>query len=160
MPSFDVVSEVDMHELTNAVDQANRELSTRFDFKGQDASYTLDGSVITQNAPSEFQLQQMLDILRGRLVARKVDIRSLEADDPETNLAGSRQKLTVKQGIEQPLAKKLVAALKAAKLKVEAQINGDKLRVTGKKRDDLQQAMAVLREAKVELPLQFDNFRD
>jgi uncharacterized protein YajQ (UPF0234 family) len=160
MPSFDVISEVDKHELTNAVDQANRELATRFDFKGTEATYTLDGYTITQAAPSEFQLQQMLDILRGRLAARKIDIRALDAAEPETNLGGSRQKITVKQGIEQPVAKKLVATLKAAKLKVEAQINGDKLRVSGKKRDDLQQAMAVLRGADVELPLQFDNFRD
>ncbi|MDE1894700.1 MAG: YajQ family cyclic di-GMP-binding protein [Pseudomonadota bacterium] len=160
MPSFDVISEVDKHELTNAVDQANRELQTRFDFRGQDASFTLDDFVITQAAPSEFQLQQMMDILRGRLVARKIDVRALELADPETNLGGSRQKITVKQGIEQVVAKKLVAALKAAKLKVEAQINGDKLRVTGKKRDDLQEAIAVLRKAEVELPLQFDNFRD
>ncbi|KQX98930.1 nucleotide-binding protein [Rhodanobacter sp. Root480] len=160
MPSFDVISEVDKHELTNAVDQANRELATRFDFKGTEATYTLDDYTITQAAPSEFQLQQMLDILRGRLVARKIDIRALDVAEPETNLGGSRQKITVKQGIEQPVAKKLVAALKAAKLKVEAQINGDKLRVSGKKRDDLQQAMAVLRGAEVELPLQFDNFRD
>jgi cyclic-di-GMP-binding protein len=160
MPSFDVISEVDKHELTNAVDQANRELSTRFDFKGSDASYALDEFVITQSAPSEFQLQQMLDILRGRLVARKIDIRALDASDPEVNLGGARQKITIKQGIEQPIAKKLVASLKEAKLKVEAQINGEKLRVTGKKRDDLQEAMAVLRKADVELPLQFDNFRD
>ena len=160
MPSFDVISEVDKHELTNAVDQANRELANRFDFKGQDAKYVLDDSVIMQSAPSDFQLQQMLDILRGRLVARKIDIRALDVAEPETNLGGSRQKITVKQGIEQPVAKKLVAALKAAKLKVEAQINGDKLRVTGKKRDDLQAAMAVLRKSDVELPLQFDNFRD
>ena len=160
MPSFDVVSEVDKHELTNAVDQANRELSTRFDFKGTDATFTLDAFTITQAAPSEFQLQQMLDILRGRLTARKIDIRALDVAEPETNLGGARQKITVKQGIEQPIAKKLVATLKAAKLKVEAQINGDKLRVTGKKRDDLQQAIAVLRGADVEQPLQFDNFRD
>jgi uncharacterized protein YajQ (UPF0234 family) len=160
MPSFDVISEVDKHELTNAIDQANRELTNRFDFKGVDAKYVLDEFVITQSAPSEFQLQQMLDILRARLVARKIDIRALDVGDPETNLGGSRQKITVKQGIEQPVAKKLVAALKAAKLKVEAQINGDKLRVSGKKRDDLQDAMAVLRKAEVELPLQFDNFRD
>ena len=160
MPSFDVISEVDKHELTNAVDQANRELGNRFDFKGVDAKYVLDDGVITQNAPSEFQLQQMLDILRARLVARKIDVRALDVADPETNLGGSRQKITVKQGIEQPVAKKLVAELKAAKLKVEAQINGDKLRVSGKKRDDLQAAMAVLRKADVELPLQFDNFRD
>ncbi|WP_266160069.1 YajQ family cyclic di-GMP-binding protein [Dyella silvatica] len=160
MPSFDVISEVDKHELTNAVDQANRELSTRFDFKGSDARFELDTFTINQIAPSEFQLQQMLDILRGRLVARKIDIRALDIADPEVNLGGARQKITVKQGIEQPVAKKLVASLKEAKLKVEAQINGDKLRVTGKKRDDLQLAMATLRKADVELPLQFDNFRD
>ncbi|MBP1472724.1 YajQ family cyclic di-GMP-binding protein [Frateuria sp. MAH-13] len=160
MPSFDVVSEVDKHELTNAVDQANRELANRFDFKGADASYELDGYVITQRAPSDFQLQQMLDILRGRLTSRKIDIRALDVAEPEVNLAGARQKITVKQGIEQPVAKKLVAELKAAKLKVEAQINGDKLRVTGKKRDDLQLAIAHLRKSDVELPLQFDNFRD
>ena len=160
MPSFDVISEVDKHELTNAVDQANRELGTRFDFRGVDAKYVLEDFVIAQSAPSEFQLQQMLDILRARLIARKIDVRALDIADPETNLGGSRQKITVKQGIEQPVAKKLVAALKAAKLKVEAQINGDKLRVSGKKRDDLQAAMAVLRKSEVELPLQFDNFRD
>ncbi|HEX8778591.1 MAG TPA: YajQ family cyclic di-GMP-binding protein [Rhodanobacter sp.] len=160
MPSFDVVSEVDKHELTNAVDQANRELANRFDFKGQDAKFELDKFVITQSAPSEFQLQQMLDILRARLVSRKIDARALDIGEVETNLAGARQKITVKQGIEQPVAKKLVATLKDAKLKVEAQINGDKLRVTGKKRDDLQAAMAVLRKADVELPLQFDNLRD
>lgn len=160
MPSFDVVSEVDKHELTNAVDQANRELSTRFDFKNVEASFELDGFVITQSAPSEFQLQQMLDILRGRLAARSIDMRCLDAGEVETNVAGAKQKITVKQGIEQATAKKLIAELKAAKLKVEAQINGDKIRVNGKKRDDLQTAMALLRQSEVELPLQFDNFRD
>ena len=160
MPSFDVISEVDKHELTNAVDQANRELVTRFDFKGTDAKFELNDFAITQSGSSEFQLKQMMDILRGRLVARNIDVRSLELADPETNLAGSRQKITVKQGIEQPVAKKLIAAMKEAKLKIEAQINGDKLRVSGKKRDDLQAAMAVLRKAEVDLPLQFDNFRD
>jgi len=160
MPSFDVISEVDKHELTNAVDQANRELSTRFDFKGTTAKFELDKMVITQSAPSDFQLQQMLDILRGRLAARKIDLRALDIADPEVNLGGARQKITVKQGIEQPIAKKLIATMKEAKLKVETQINGDKLRVSGKKRDDLQLAIAVLRKADVELPLQFDNFRD
>ncbi|MBW8775365.1 MAG: nucleotide-binding protein [Stenotrophomonas sp.] len=126
MPSFDVVSEVDTHELTNAIDQANRELSTRFDFKGVDAKFE----------------------------------RSLEFGDIETNLAQARQKITVKQGIEQKIAKKIAAALKDAKLKVESQINGDKLRVQGKKRDDLQDAIAVLKAGKFELPLQFNNFRD
>ena len=160
MPSFDVVSEVDKHELTNAVDQANRELSNRFDFKGVDAMFELDGYVITASAPSDFQLKQMQDILRARLIARNIDVRCLDVAEPEVNLARARQKITVKQGIEQPLAKKIVAQLKAAKLKVEAQINGDKLRVTGKKRDDLQLAIALLRKSELEIPLQFDNFRD
>ena len=160
MPSFDIVSEVDTHELTNAVDQANRELSTRFDFKGVEAKFALEDKLITQSAPSEFQLQQMTDILRARLIARKIDARCLDFGDIETNLAGARQKITVKQGIERELAKKLQGAIKDAKLKVEAQINGDKLRVTGKKRDDLQAAIALLRGGNFELPLQFDNFRD
>lgn len=160
MPSFDVVSQVDKHELTNAVDIANRELGNRFDFKGSDARFELNDSLITQFAPSDFQLNQMLDILRTRLLSRSIDIRCLDIADPEINLAGARQKITVKQGIEQPLAKKIIAAIKEAKLKVEAQINGDKLRVTGKKRDDLQTAMALLKKIELELPLQFENFRD
>ena len=160
MPSFDIVSEVDKHELTNAVDQANRELGTRFDFKGSDARFELADSEVTQTAPSDFQLQQMLDILRGRLVARGIDIRCLDIGDPLVNLAGARQTITVKQGIEQPLAKKIVAAIKAAKLKVETSINGDKLRVSAKKRDDLQAAMQLLRKTELELPLQYENFRD
>ena len=160
MPSFDIVSEVDTHELTNAVDQANRELTTRFDFKNVEATFVLDDNVISQSAPSEFQLQQMTDILRARLVARKIDARCLEFGDIEANLAGAKQKIAVKQGVERELAKKIQAALKDAKLKVDSQINGDKLRVTGKKRDDLQAAMALLRTREFERPLQFDNFRD
>lgn len=160
MPSFDVVSQVDKHELSNAVDQANRELVTRFDFKGTSASFSQEEFVITQEASSVFQLKQMLDILRARLSARGVDVRCLEVADPLENVSGARQKVTVRQGIEQPVSKKLIAALKEAKLKVEAQINGDKIRVSGKKRDDLQAAMALLRKTDVDLPLQFDNFRD
>ncbi|WP_460823903.1 YajQ family cyclic di-GMP-binding protein [Lysobacter olei] len=160
MPSFDIVSEVDAHELTNAVDQANRELGNRFDFKGVDAKFVLEDKLITQSAPSDFQLKQMDDILRARLIARGIDARCLEFGDIETNLAGARQKITVKQGIERDLAKKLQAAIKDAKLKVESQINGDKLRVTGKKRDDLQAAIALLRGTEFERPLQFENFRD
>ena len=161
MPSFDVVSEVNVHELTNAVDQANRELSTRFDFKGVDARFALeDDTFITQSAPSDFQLKQMGDILKQRLAARGIDFRCLEFGDIDTNLAGARQKVTVKQGIERDLAKKLQAAMKDAKLKVDSQINGDKLRVNGKKRDDLQAAIALLRGQEFELPLQFENFRD
>ena len=160
MPSFDVVSEVDKHELTNAIDQANRELSNRFDFKNSNAKFELDKLVVKVQAPSEFQLQQMQDILRARLVARQIDARCHDIGEPEVNLAGARQQITVKQGIEQPVAKKIVAAIQEARLKVEAQINGDKLRVTGKKRDDLQVAIALLRKSEFELPLQFDNFRD
>jgi hypothetical protein len=160
MPSFDVVSEVDKHELTNAVDQANRELSNRFDFKGTDARFELDEFVINLAAPSDFQLKQMVEILRARLTARKIDIRCLEVDEPEINLAGAKQKATIKNGIEQPTAKKIIAKLKEAKLKVEAQINGEKLRVSSKKRDDLQLAIALLRQAELDIPLQFENFRD
>ena len=160
MPSFDVISEVDTHELTNAVDQASRELTTRFDFKGVDASFTLEDEVISMTAPSDFQLQQMTDILRGRLIARGIDARCLEFGDVETNLAGARQKISVKQGIERELAKKIQNALKESKIKVDSQINGDKLRVNGKKRDDLQAAMALLKGGEFERPLQFDNFRD
>ena len=160
MPSFDVISEVNTHELTNAVDQANRELTTRFDFKGVDAKFMLDDNVISQSAPSDFQLKQMSDILRARLIARGIDARCLEFGEVETNLAGARQKISVKQGIEQKLAKQIAARIKEAKLKVDTQINGDKLRVNGKKRDDLQDAMALLRKADIEVPLQFENFRD
>ena len=160
MPSFDIVSEVDTHELTNAVDQANRELSTRFDFKGVDAAFEREEAVITQRAPSDFQLQQMTDILRARLIARGIDARCLEIGDIETNLAGARQKISVKQGIERELAKKIQTTLKDSKIKVDSQINGEKLRVNGKKRDDLQAAMTLLRGGEFERPLQFDNFRD
>ena len=125
-----------------------------------DASFERNDNLITQSAPSDFQLQQMTDILRARLAARKIDIRCLEFGEVETNLAGARQKVTVKQGIERELAKKIGNAIKDAKLKVDTQINGDKLRINGKKRDDLQAAMALLRGMEFELPLQFENFRD
>ena len=160
MPSFDAVSKVDTHELTNAVDQAKRELEKRYDLRATSARFELEGFVITQFAPSEYQLEQLLDILRLRLAARGIDARCLDLGAVESNLAGSRRKITVKQGIEQAQAKKLIAALKEAKLKVDAQIQGDKLRVTGKKRDDLQEAIACIRKANVDVPLQFNNFRD
>lgn len=160
MPSFDIVSEVAKHELVNAVDQANRELRTRFDFRNVEASFSLDDTVVALTAPSEFQLQQMLDILRARLIARGIDLRCLDVGDPEVNLAQARQKATVKQGIEQKLAKQIVSTLKDAKIKVDAQINGDKLRVNGKKRDDLQAAIALLKTTELDQPLQFENFRE
>jgi len=160
MPSFDTVSKVDKHELTNAVDQASRDLTNRFDFKGVDAQFELDDDVIKLSAPSDFQLKQMLDILRPRITGRGIDVRCLDEGEPVINLSSARQNITVKQGIEQAVAKKLIAELKQAKIKVDARIEGDKLRVTGKKRDDLQTAIALLKKADVELPLQFENFRD
>lgn len=160
MPSFDVVSKVDTHELTNAVDQARRELEKRYDLRGTGARFEMQDLVITQYAASEFQLDQLLEILRLRLSARGIDPRCLDLGAVETNLAGARRVIKLKQGIEQSIAKKLVGQIKDARLKVDAQIQGDKLRVTGKKRDDLQLAIALLRKAPVELPLQFENFRD
>jgi uncharacterized protein YajQ (UPF0234 family) len=160
MPSFDIVSEVDKHELVNAIDQANREITTRFDLKGTSAKIEQDDNVLTLRADNEFQIGQIMDILRARLSARQIDVRAMDVGKVETNLAEGRQKVTIKQGIEQPVAKKIIAKIKEAKLKVEAQINAEKIRVTGKKRDDLQTAMALLRKADVEVPLQFENFRD
>ena len=160
MPSFDVVSEVGKHELTNAVGQASRVLTNRFDFKGIDAKFQLDDVVIAMAAPSDFQLKQMLDILRARLTSRKIDVRCLDVAEPEINLATARQKVKVKQDIEHSVATKIVAAIKDAKLKVETQINGDRLRVTDTKNDDLQLAIALLRKTELDVSLQFDNFRD
>src|ERR1700733_4703986 len=160
MPSFDVVSKVDLHELSNAVDQARRELDKRYDLRGTGARFELEGTLITQFAASEYQLEQLLDILRLRASARGIDPRCLDLGAVELNLGGARRTITLKQGIEQAIAMTEVAQIRAAKLKVDAQIQGDKLRVTGKKRDDLQLAIALLRKAPIELPLQFENFRD
>jgi uncharacterized protein YajQ (UPF0234 family) len=160
MPSFDVVSKLDMHELTNAVDQANRELSTRFDFKGTGAEFTREEMVVTLKAQADFQLKQMLDILKQRLTSRHIDVRAAEIADPEINLGSAKQTVTLKQGIDQPLAKDIVKRIKDAKLKVDTQIQGDKLRIAGKKKDDLQSAIGLLRGADLKMPLQFENFRD
>ena len=160
MPSFDIVSKVDSHELTNAVDQAKRELEKRYDLRGTNARFELEDYVITQFAPSEYQLDQLLDMLKPRLAGRGIDLKAIELGDVETNLAEARRKITIKQGIEQAQAKKIVAKLKESTLKVDSQINCDKLRVNGKKRDDLQAAIAFLRKADLELPRQFENFRD
>lgn len=160
MPSFDIVSEINPHEATNAVDQANREVATRFDFKGSGAHYDQDGCVITLRAEVEFQLQQMLDILQAKLAKRGIDLACLNVDEPEVALKQARQTVTLRQGIDADLAKKIVRLVKDSKLKVQAAIQGEKIRVTGKKRDDLQEAIALLRQTPLDLPLQFDNFRD
>ncbi len=161
MPSFDVVSEVDKHELMNAVDQAKREMGNRWDFNKVDSNIELNDKVVMLSAEQEFQLDQLKEILVQALVNRKIDARSLE--DKEDSKLGKQVKraLTVKQGIESLVSKKIVKLIKDSKIKVQAAIQGEKLRITGKKRDDLQQAMALLRGATdLEVPLQFDNFRD
>lgn len=162
MPSFDAVSELDSHELTNAVDQANRELSQRFDFKDTGASYTLKEKELTvsMQAPAEFQLKQMLDILTQRLAKRGIDVRCMEKKDAVSNLAEARQDVVLRHGIDQDTGKKLQKILKESKLKVQAQIQGEQLRVTGKQRDELQAAMALMRNSELDRPLQFKNFRD
>ena len=160
MPSFDVVSEVDLQEVRNAVDQANREVGTRFDFKGTDARYDLEGDQIKLQAESEFQLEQMMDVLTLRLTKRSVDVACLEKGKVETANNRARQEVGVRQGIDSDTARRIVKDIKGAKLKVQAQIQGDQVRVTGKKRDDLQAVIAVLKKAELGLPLQYVNFRD
>jgi uncharacterized protein YajQ (UPF0234 family) len=160
MPSFDVVSECDLQEVRNAVDQANREIGTRFDFKGVDAVFELADGEIRMRAEQEFQLQQMMDILRQKLVKRKVELSALDVDDPVTSLNAARQRVGLKQGIDSDTAKRMVKSLKASKLKVQTQVQGDQLRVTAKQRDDLQQAIAHLKATDWQRPLQFTNFRD
>lgn len=160
MPSFDVVSEVDMHEVTNAVDQANKEVGTRFDFRGSNARYERVESVVNMRAESEFQLQQMLDILQTKLTRRNVDISCLDVAEAEVSATQARQSVTIRQGIDTELARSLVKLVKGTKLKVQASIQGEQIRVTGKKRDVLQQVITELRSAQVELPLQYKNFRD
>jgi len=160
MPSFDVVSELDAHEVTNAVDQANRELSQRFDFKDTGARYELLDFVVTLHAEVEFQLKQMLDILKLRLSKRGVDIACLEAKEPQTNLSAAKQDAVLRHGIDQETGKKIVRLIKDSKLKVQASLQGDKVRVSAKQRDELQSTMQFLRKAGIEVPLQFNNFRD
>jgi hypothetical protein len=160
MPSFDVVSEIDSHELTNAVDQASRELSQRFDFKNTGAAFELEETTVTMSAPAEFQLGQMLEILKLKIAKRGIDVACLEVKDPQVNLAVAKQLVILRQGIDQETGKKVSRLIKDARLKVQSQIQGDKVRVTGKKRDDLQDAIALLRKGQFEVPLQFNNFRD
>ncbi|NNF51857.1 MAG: YajQ family cyclic di-GMP-binding protein [Gammaproteobacteria bacterium] len=160
MPSFDVVSELDKHEVKNAVDQAGRELSNRFDFKGVDAGFELKDNVVTMRAPSDFQLAQMRQILDNTFARRGIDIKCISVAEPQVAIHEARQDLTLREGLETPLAKQMVKQLKTSKLKVQAAIQGAQLRVSGKKRDDLQSAMALLKDGGYDMPLQFTNFRD
>ncbi len=160
MPAFDIVSEVDNVELKNAVDNATRELATRFDFRGVDASFELKGENIKIKAEDDFQLSQLVDILRGNLAKRGVDARAMEVKDAVHSGKNFYQDIDFKQGVDTLIAKKLVKEIKASKIKVQAAIQGEQLRITGKKRDDLQAVMSLVREGDFGQPFQFTNFRD
>ena len=160
MPSFDVVSEVDLHQLTNAVDQAGRIIANRFDFKGVDASFERVEYSVTLQAEAEFQIEQMLDMLRTALIKCNIDPGAMDSGDSITSGKHVTQTVVLKNGLETPQCKDIVKRIKESKLKVQAQIQADQVRVTGKKRDDLQQVMALLREGDFGSPLQFSNFRD
>ena len=160
MPSFDVVSEMDMHELRNAVDQAVRELGTRFDFRGVDAKIELEEHSVLLTAPEEFQIGQLKYKLRGKMASRNVDSRALGPGEIEGAGKVKRQRLTMAQGLDKDNARLVTKVLKDSKLKIQSQINGDKVRVTGKKRDDLQGAIAALKSSDLSIPLQYNNFRD
>ena len=160
MPSFDIVSEVDLHEVTNAVDQTNREVSTRFDFKGTDARVEHADAILTVHADNEFQIRQVIDILYNKMARRGVDIAALSEGKLVTSGNKASLDITMRQGIDQDTARKLVKMIKQTKLKVQASIQGDKVRASGKKRDDLQGIISELKDADLGLPLQYNNFRD
>ena len=160
MPSFDAVSELNLHEVTNAIDQANRELSQRFDFKDTGARFELQEFTVTLNAQVDFQLRQMLEILKLRLSKRGIDLACLDIKEPHTTLSSAQQELVLRHGIDADTGRKIARVVKDSKLKVQASIQGDKVRISGKQRDDLQAAIALLRGAKLDVPLQFTNFRD
>jgi uncharacterized protein YajQ (UPF0234 family) len=160
MPTFDIVSELDGHEVANAVDQANREVGTRFDFKGTGAKFELKDYVVTLRAQVDFQLRQMLEILKLKLAKRGVDLACLEVADPVIAGQTASQQVTLRQGIDADTARRIQRLIKDSGLKLQAGIQGNQVRVSGKKRDDLQAAIAQVRAAKLELPLQFTNFRD
>ena len=160
MPSFDIVSEIDKVEVANAVENAKRELATRFDFRGVEASFEYNDGVVKVKAEGDFQIQQMIDILRNNCVKRGVDTASLELKDSDHTNKTYTQNVVFKEGIEQAVAKKIVKLVKDAKIKVQTAIQGEQLRVTCKKRDDLQQVMALVRESNLGQPFQFTNFRD
>jgi cyclic-di-GMP-binding protein len=160
MPSFDTVSELNSHEVANAVDQANRELGQRFDFKDTGAVFELEESTVKMRAEVDFQLKQMLEILKLRLSKRGIDLKCLEVKEPQTTLSAAHQEVLLRHGIDAETGKLLTRLIKDSKLKVQASLQGDKVRVSGKQRDDLQAAIALLRGARIDRPLQFNNFRD
>jgi len=160
MPSFDLVSEVDLHEVTNAVDQTNREVGNRFDFKGTDSRVEQNEAILTLHSEAEFQIRQILDILHMKIAKRGIDIAALAEGEIESSGKKATLVITIRQGIDQDTARKLVKQIKGLKLKVQSSIQGDKVRVTGKKRDDLQAVIEYLKSSNTDLPLQYINFRD
>ncbi|MBL7000789.1 MAG: YajQ family cyclic di-GMP-binding protein [Gammaproteobacteria bacterium] len=160
MPSFDTVSEIDHHELTNAVDQANKEISTRYDFKGSDARIEFSGEDLMFHAQSRFQLQQMFPVLMQKMSKRGLDINCLKMGDVVEAAKTAKQPVSLQEGVDKDVAKKIVKLIKESKIKVQASIQGEQVRVTGKNRDDLQQAMQLMKGAELGIPLQFNNFRD
>ncbi len=160
MPSMDIVSEIDLEEVRNAIDNANRELTTRFDFRGVEASFEWKTPVVTVKSESDFQLKQLCDMLRSQLTKRKVDAKAMTVGAASATGKNWSQQVTFKEGIEQDVAKKVVKLIKAEKFKVQAAIQGEQVRVTGKKRDELQAVMQVIRKADLEQSFQFTNFKD
>lgn len=160
MPSFDIVSEVDKHQLTNAVDQVNRTVVNRFDFKGVDAEVEMNDFALVVRAEADIQVDQMVDMLRASLIKCNIDPLAMEVGEKEQSGKQVKVSVTMKNGLDKELSKKIVKIIKDEKLKVQAAIQGDQVRVTGKKRDDLQQVIAMLRGKELEQPLQFENFRD
>jgi len=161
MPSFDIVSEANMHELTNAIDQANKEVTTRYDFKGTDTRFEFaDEKIISMHTKSDFQLTQMIDILQSKMFKRGIDIKFLDVQKMHESAKGVRQEVHIKQGLESDTAKKMVKMIKDKKMKVQAAIQGEKLKVTGKKRDDLQDVIAMFKGSDLKVPLTYENFRD
>jgi len=160
MPSFDAVSELNAHEVANAVDQAGRELAQRFDFKDTGARFELKDFTATLHAQVDFQLKQMLEILKLRLAKRGIDLACLEVKEPQTTLSAAHQEVVLRHGIDQETGRKIVRLLKDSKLKVQASLQGDKVRISGRQRDELQAVIALLKGAKLGVPLQFNNFRE
>ena len=160
MPSFDVVSEIDLHELKNAVDQANREINTRFDLKGTSAKFELDQKQVKLTADAEFQANQLKDILITKLIKRGIDAKCADVGEIQPFGKVVHLQIGIREGIEQSLARKIIKLIKNKKLKVQTAIQGEKLRVTGKKRDILQEVIASIKQESLEWPLQYNNFRD